>query len=225
MAFRKKWEFIKSLKPDLLILQECENESKYKSSEIIPDYNQFIWVGDNLNKGVGVVSFNNYQIELSNKQTDDFKYIIPINVRGNFNFCLYAIWSLHVKQSTKESYIGQIWKAVNHFKEDLPKPSILIGDWNSNAMWNSQRKIGNHSNVVDFLKSFKIKSVYHHLRNEKHGEELEPTLYLLKNVEKPYHIDYCFASDVFFNEQIKMEVGLKEKWLKHSDHMPIMIEF
>ena len=38
-----------------------------------------------------------------------------------------------------------------------------------------------------------IISLYHTIKSEDHGEEKDPTLYLLKKQTKPYHLDYCFV--------------------------------
>ena len=94
MAFRKKWKSIMTYKPDILVLQECEQESKYKPSELIPNHNQFIWIGENPNKGVGILAFNNYHIELSENYNPAFKYIIPIKVTGDYEFQLFAVWAM-----------------------------------------------------------------------------------------------------------------------------------
>jgi len=40
---------------------------------------------------------------------------------------------------------------------------------------------------------------------------------------KPYHVDYCFASKDFKLENV--EIGEYEDRAKKSDHMPLMITF
>jgi len=224
MAFRKKWKSILKFNPDILIIQECENESKYKNSQIIPNYNEFIWIGENLNKGVGIFSFNHYHIEISKNHNIDFKYILPLKVTGEVELNLYAIWAMPNKKKRQERYIGQIWKAVNFYESELDEKSILIGDWNSNAKWNYKRKIGHHTNVTDLLKKHKIISVYHKLKNEEHGKETEQTLYLLKQKHNPFHLDYCFVSESMLNKDTSISIGKYQDWIKLSDHMPIIID-
>ncbi|GLR19867.1 endonuclease/exonuclease/phosphatase family protein [Portibacter lacus] len=223
MAFRKKWNAVVELNPDILVIQECEHESKYKLDQLIPDYNEFIWIGENLNKGIGIISFNNYHIDLLPNYSDDFKYIIPLEVTGVSTFNLFAIWAMPHKTKLK-SYVGQIWNALNYYHSEINASSLLVGDWNSNAIWNHERKIGNHGQVVDFLEEFGIRSIYHELRKEEHGDELEPTLFLLKNKEKPYHMDYCFASKDKITEKTTVRVGKYEDWIHLSDHMPVIVD-
>jgi endonuclease/exonuclease/phosphatase family metal-dependent hydrolase len=62
-----------------------------------------------------------------------------------------------------------------------------------------------------------IHSAYHTYFKEEHGEETRPTFYLYKNKAKPYHIDYCFVSDKFTVETVKVvDVDC-------SDHSPVII--
>lgn len=222
MAFRKKWPRIVSFQPDLLIIQECEQESKYKASQRIPNYNEFIWVGDNPNKGVGILSFNDYHIELVEDYNKAFRYVIPIKVTGATTFNLFAIWAMPHKNRLK-GYVGQIWRALQYYKSYLSTDTILVGDWNSNAIWDTTRKIGNHAQCVALLQKHHIVSVYHELKGEMPGKELEPTLYLLKQATKPYHLDYCFVPKKMISDQTSIEVGRMADWMDVSDHMPVMV--
>ncbi len=224
MAFRKKWKAILDLQPDILVLQECEKESKYRPEEIVPGYNQFIWIGDNPNKGVGILSFNDYHIQISKNYVQTFKYIIPIAVTGAKQFTLFAIWAMPNTTKRAKSYVGQIWGAVHYYKSYFKSNTILIGDWNSNARWDNERRSGNHSDVVAFLNKYRIKSIYHTLKEEQHGKEAEPTLYLLKKTEKPFHLDYCFASENMITSKTTITVGTLKEWIKISDHMPLIID-
>ena len=40
---------------------------------------------------------------------------------------------------------------------------------------------------------------------------------------KPYHIDYCFASQDILNQVKKVEIGKYEDWTMYSDHSPLII--
>ncbi len=51
------------------------------------------------------------------------------------------------------------------------------------------------------------------------------TLFMHRKIDKPYHIDYCFASLNLLNKIIKVEVGEYEAWTKHSDHKPLIVTF
>lgn len=40
---------------------------------------------------------------------------------------------------------------------------------------------------------------------------------------KPYHVDYCFASSDFNVSDV--EVGYFNYWIGKSDHMPVIVSF
>lgn len=223
MAFRKKHQSIIGYKPDILIVQECENLEKLQSEDVIQNCTSTIWIGENKHKGVGVFSFSDYKLSIAKFYTDAFKYIVPIQVSGPESFLLFAIWAMPIKNSTLKSYVGQIWDALQYYEEYINNTSIFIGDFNSNQIWDKQRKNGNHSDVVDFLKNKGLISIYHEFENEKHGQETQPTIYLLKNPNKPYHLDYCFVNDERLRDKTILEVGKYANWIKLSDHMPIII--
>ena len=92
---------------------------------------------------------------------------------------MFAVWT----QTTKKqyySYIGQIYLALNYYKELLNQPCLIVGDWNSNKIFDNIKRVGTHSEVVDFLEKERIFSLYHYFFKEEQGEETIPTYYLGK---------------------------------------------
>jgi endonuclease/exonuclease/phosphatase (EEP) superfamily protein YafD len=79
--------------------------------------------------------------------------------------------------------------------------------------------------VVNELKEIGIESIYHKIKNEQHGKEITPTLFFQRKIKRPYHIDYVFAPEKYIKRTQKFEIGQPDKWLKLSDHMPILVEF
>jgi exodeoxyribonuclease-3 len=79
--------------------------------------------------------------------------------------------------------------------------------------------------VVEKLKLLNITSAYHHRLGMQQGLEVHPTFYLYRHQDKPYHIDYCFASEQLMNKISALEVGSYEKWKMYSDHSPLMVSF
>ena len=62
MAFRKKWPELMRFAPDIMVIQECEQPAKYKPSQSIPGVTDFLWIGDDEHKGVGIISFNGLRL-------------------------------------------------------------------------------------------------------------------------------------------------------------------
>jgi exodeoxyribonuclease III len=124
--------------------------------------------------------------------------------------------------------VTQVWKAINHYEALLAdKPCILAGDFNSNSIWDHEkkRKLSNHGAVVRFLAERGIHSTYHLWHDQQHGREKHPTQYMYRHKDKAYHLDYCFASSYFIDKLQHIEIGKHRSWLLHSDHMPVFVDF
>jgi len=224
-AFRKKNEKILSLNPDILIVSECENEEKLKFGKLTPKPSDFFWYGDSPNKGIGVFSYSDYKFELLKEFNPKFRYIIPLKVTGkNTSFVLFAIWAMDNKENQEARYIGQIWLAINYYSDFLlNENTILIGDFNSNKIWDYKDRVGNHTDVVNKLKEKRIFSLYHEKMKIEHGNEKHPTFYMYRKLEKPYHIDYCFASELIIENGFDISIGKGTDWIEFSDHTPITV--
>jgi exodeoxyribonuclease III len=218
MAYRKKAKLISKYGPDFVIVPECE----YLGDETAKN----LWFGDNRKKGIGIFSYSDFELELNKDYDPSFKYVIPINVTGPIKFNLIATWAMNSTKDIRNRYIGQVYSAINYYKELLDKPTVIMGDFNWNAIWDikpSYPLCGNLNNVVEILKNRKIKSAYHEFFNEDFGKETKPTFFMHHRREKSYHIDYCFASTNL--EVSEVEVGDFDDWIKRSDHMPMVVNF
>jgi len=223
-AFRKKANVILSHQPDILIVQECEHPDKLGFGSTITKPNDFYWYGDNINKGIAIYSYSNYKFELLPIFNPEFRYILPFRVTGGRQvFILFAIWAMDNKENYDARYIGQIWLAINHYVDLFDNSTILIGDFNSNKIWDYKDRVGNHSDVVRKLHEWNIQSIYHRHFNLEQGKEKHPTFFLQRKHNKPYHIDYCFVSNDLIDKVQNVEIGTYENWNEYSDHSPLLI--
>ncbi|MGW8121818.1 endonuclease/exonuclease/phosphatase family protein [Roseivirga echinicomitans] len=224
-AFRLKNKEILELRPDILIVPECEAEAKLKFSKLLPMPNDFLWYGDTGKKGIGIFSFSNFKFKLLKEFNPEFRYIIPLEVAdGTNSFLLFAIWAMDNKKNPLARYIGQIWNAINYYQATLTNNTILIGDFNSNQIWDKKERVGNHTDVVNFLRNLEIESLYHKQQNENHGQESLKTFFMYRNLQKPYHIDYVFASNSLIKNGYNLTFGKPENWIDKSDHIPMVLD-
>lgn len=226
MAFRKKASFILDHKPDILIVPECEHPDKLLFSDNIPEPTDILWFGKNRNKGLAVFSFGDYRFKVLENHNQDLKMIIPIAVTGKkFTFTLFAIWANNPADKDG-AYIEQVWKAIQYYDGLLLNTNtILIGDFNSNKIWDKKGRISNHENIVNLLEKKGIFSTYHLHHKQIQGLEADPTLFMYRHKNKPYHIDYCFVSEDMLIKLESVVVGDYEFWAKYSDHMPVIVNF
>ena len=226
MAFRKKAELILTHKPDILIVPECEHPDKLQFDLNTPVPTSMLWFGSNRNKGLGIFSYTNFKLKLLRNHNPELKMIIPIAVTGGESkFTLYAIWANNPNDPDGQ-YVEQVWKAIHHYDKKLRnKQTILIGDFNSNTIWDRKYRAGNHSNVVKRLEEKGIFSCYHLHHSQVQGKEEHPTFYLYKHKDKPYHLDYCFASKDMIEKIQSVEIGDYDFWKQYSDHVPVIVTF
>ena len=103
MKFREDSKKILPLKPDILIIPECENFN-------LSDQSDSHWVGDNQSKGLGVFTFNGFKIELYKDYSDDYKYILPLVIsKEEESYHVMGIWTQKVGEKKKDhqNYIRQ----------------------------------------------------------------------------------------------------------------------
>ena len=226
MAFRRKEEQIFKLGPDILVVPECEHPDKLLFSDEIKKTTNTVWIGKNLHKGLGVFSFNKYRIRLLDCHNTNLQLIAPVEVtKGRLQFILFAVWANNPADPDGQ-YVEQVWKAIHHYDDLLAnKKTILAGDFNSNTIWDRPRRKGNHSAVVDYLQKRGIESVYHNHFKQVQGKEQHATQYMYRHQDKPYHLDYCFASKWFSKKLSSVEIGDYKHWIAYSDHMPVTAVF
>ena len=225
-AFRTKSSQILDHKPDILVIAECENEHKLEFGKLIPKPKDYRWIGDSPNKGMGVFSYSDYELEVFTEYDRNHRYILPLKVSNQKeSFTFFAVWAMKNKVSSRTSYIGQVWFALNKYANLLNEKTILIGDFNSNQIWDKLHAPGNHTALVNRLSENNIKSLYHTKYQENHGYETIPTFFMQKNKEKGYHIDYCFASEEIIKKGFDIEIGNYDSWYTVSDHVPLIVSF
>jgi len=225
-AFRKKADLILNQNPDILIVQECEHPDKYVFNSTNKKPDSTYWYGDSRHKGICIHSFNDYKFELLPIFNPKFRYILPFRMtRHGQSFTIFAIWAMSNKENHEARYIGQVWLAINYYADMLRGSTILIGDFNSNKIWDSKARVGDHSDVINKLADYNIESIYHKHFKMEQGQEKHPTFFLQRNLNKPYHIDYCFASADLLDKVRNVEIGSYENWIAHSDHSPLIVDF
>lgn len=222
MAFRNKFEQIaKKYDPDVMLIQECEE--KIKDSLFLNDYD-ITWIGDNKNKGVATIVKKCYESKKIQIDFGKVKYAILTKVNGvnTLNF-----WAMNDEEDKRQRYIGQVYKGLRACEDYLKQEILIAGDFNWNICWDQNPSYPLHVNFADVLRVMEesnIKSIYHVIKNETHGEENEKTFYMYRKKDKSYHTDYCFASDTLISKIKHFEIGKFEEWKEYSDHMPLFLK-
>ena len=219
-AFRKKLHLLEELNADVLVIQECENPAHSQDVRYKQWATNYLWTGDNKNKGLGVFAKPDVRLEPLNLDSGRLQLFLPLTVD---EITLLAVWTKEASSPTFK-YIGQLYKWLQSYKAHLATPkAIVIGDLNSNACWDVWDRWWNHSDVVKELECLGLHSLYHVQTGEAQGAETQPTFFLHRKREKPYHIDYAFLSEML-KIGAHLSLGAAEHWLEHSDHLPLIVD-
>lgn len=225
MAFRNKAEYILKEQPDILIVPECEHPDKLTFKSDLTKPKDLFWFGQNPNKGLAIFSYSDFKIKLLSIHNPEFKYVLPFSVSNDkIDLTIFAIWAQ--KPQNHDCYTEQSWNAFHYYSHLLDNDNVILaGDFNSSSIWDKPNRVYNHSNLVDFLKNKNIYSTYHKFNNQEQGKETAPTLYMHRKIDRPYHIDFCFASNNLIEKIDSVEIGNYKNWTKYSDHKPLIVTF
>ncbi len=209
--FRDKYSLLQKFNADIYVIQECENPEKYPQIT-----NQFFekcyWCGESDNKGLGIFLKSDINAVKNDWQTYCLRNFISLRINDKFD--LVGVWAC--SPYIEEYYIYQ---SINI--ENYDENTIIIGDFNSNTIWDKGHGKRNHSAVVKQLSSLGLCSAYHHVAGEEQGQETAKTFFLYKHLDKAYHIDHCFVNK---DRIINYKVCDVNEWLKYSDHIPIVLD-
>lgn len=219
-ALRKKLHLLDELNADVLVIQECEDPAQIQDAHYKQWSANYLWTGHNKNKGLGVFAKSGRRLEPLDLDAGRAQLFLPCRID---EITLLAVWTKEANSPTFK-YIGQLYKWLQLHKAQLAKQrAIVIGDLNSNACWDVWDRWWNHSDVVKELASLGLHSLYHAQTGQSQGSETQPTFFLHRKVEKPYHIDYAFLSEAL-KTGADLSIGATEFWLEHSDHLPLVVD-
>ena len=213
--YLKNASLLGALAPDIAVIQECARPAN--------ETDQCLWFGDNRHQGIAVFANGPYRIRALPAVAEVPRYAIPVEVIGPTNFLLIAVWS---KGRQDSPYVEAVVRAVEMYRDLFSQHrTVLMGDLNSNAIWDSSHAAGlNHSALVKQLSMLGLVSSYHFFHREAHGEEKQPTYYFQWKEQRPYHIDYCFIPEEWAPNVQRVEIGSYEAWKDHSDHRPLLVQ-
>lgn len=208
--FREKFSAIQKEDADIYVIQECENPEKYKAAfqDFLATY---IWHGEKDNKGLGIFVKPHISIEKNDWLTYCLRHFISVKINNDFD--LLGVWAC-------EPYIAEYYIYQNINFDFYNQNTIIIGDFNSNAIWDKKHEVRTHTAVINELLTKNLVSAYHHVTGEQAGCETQPTFYLYRHDNKKYHIDYCFIDPTRIK---KFQILNSTDWLQYSDHLPIQI--
>lgn len=215
LSLSKKLEPIFDLKPDLAIIQECEQDLQG-----IPDEWHYLWFGQNPKKGIGVISTSGL-ISVDSIFKDSWTYFLPINVNEG-QIRLLATWAYnHRADRFGADKMGRPLDVFSEIDKWTGAGKLIVaGDFNNSVVWDKKKGNNNFTDIAAYLENRGVLSSYHRYYAEEFGGESRPTFYHTKNKEKGFHIDYIFCCRSLGIDSVS--VGEHDDWISYSDHMPVI---
>ena len=230
MALHNKVDSLMSLNPDVAIIPESAKPEIVREKNPRFKFNDAAWVGKKAgrgkHKGLGVYSFNGYQLSQHYSYDPSYEYLIPLEVSGPLAFNLVGVWAIHhSKTIPTEIRNSLVLSGLKHYSRFLiSSPSIVAGDFNNNVIWDATNKHNKFCLVRDELQDLGMTSSYHEKHSVHYGMEPDPTIYWMKDRSSTYHIDYCFIPRDWQSRLAQVSVGTHDDWIKSSDHVPMVVE-
>lgn len=195
---------------DLIFLQEV------KSPQITNSHIQ--WFGTSEKKGHAIIASKDYSISCYDAETCD-PFVVPLEINGKTSLHVLMVWT-----QKHGEYIEELQSPIRKYHNFLmDAPSVIVGDFNSSAIWDKNHRLFSHSKMVSLLdETYGLTSAYHERMKCRHGAERHPTLYHCYKPDRPYHIDYCFIPKTWRIADVS--VGEYSEWISQSDHCPLIVD-
>ena len=222
MALQRKLWLLEELNADIAVVPECSQGA------VKPDQDSlsFLWKGHNPNKGLGIIAFNGWQLQLR----DDLEFlpwVIPFKASHpeGLEFNALAVWTVENKDVSNLSYAKQVTRLINTYSNEIKSENLsIIGDFNTSIQGPSK---GPHQENLQLLDSLNLFSAYHTLNGLNHGEEKEMTLKWIGPGKKEYlyHCDFIFLPKKILNGGMSFIYKLwSGEHTKLSDHQPVVVD-
>lgn len=202
-AYRNKHEFIlTAYDPDIWVIQECESIEKLRKSKLFIMPENYLWYGENQNRGVGIFAKKGFNLHICEYHNPDYQFVIPVKVSGKLDMEIIAVWTKDNKNKRERRYIGQLYSALQEYQHYLNDATVIIGDFNWNVNFKETGRLsGNLNDVIYILSSKNIISLYHNISKDILAKKLLQH-YILEEMRK-INITLIIYSWATFLKEIK----------------------
>jgi len=217
--FERVAEFDDDYGDDILVIQESENP-KLLPARLLERYPNVIWEPASRDKGLLFLASERYQIANAQDYDETYSMVIPILVTGESEFTLIGVWG---QKSETLWYTDYVLSALKYYESLIEEDTIVVGDFNSTPKVRRPRKGGvDHADLVSWLEEHGLVSAYHVMHGEAHGDETMGTYAHRRDLSKPFHLDYLFASERALSGSAAW-ITMSETDMALSDHIPLFV--
>jgi endonuclease/exonuclease/phosphatase family metal-dependent hydrolase len=213
--FRQKAQYVASLKPDILAVQEVEalGAAPKFSGDYQPTFSHRAVLRP-LRKSIGMFSYTDTSLEALCVMSGVRCYRAR---HHEHQFQVMAVWTSVSAKGTQDYY--QLHEALDHHDGWIRQmPTIILGDFNQSVGYKGW------PTLKTLLDGLGLASAYHRHFNKDFGLEEKPTHYHKHRQDKGFHLDYCFLPEEWIPMIERVEVGPYSEWGQISDHVPLIVD-
>jgi exodeoxyribonuclease-3 len=204
---------LEQLDPSVGVLQEARRPA------LVPP--RYQWTGPNPRNGLAIYAPTGTTVRFEPELDEGLWSILPARSEGAVTLQLLVVWAQRA-----DGYIAGLNRALDVYSDFLRNaPTVILGDFNANAIWDSPRRPTDFSRTAGRMRDeFGLTSAYHAYFGEAFGAETRATYYFWWKKERPFHIDYCFVPSAWVSQIARVDVVDTEPWSKLSDHRPLVVD-
>jgi endonuclease/exonuclease/phosphatase family metal-dependent hydrolase len=178
-------------------------------------------MGTNPQNGVAAIPGRGFEVALGPVTPKAPWSILPLEVSGPVGLHSLMVWT-----RKEHEYVQGLDAALSAYARFLlAAPSVVLGDFNANAIWDNPRRPTDFSRLALRLKDqFGLVSAYHARSGQAFGSESQATHYFWRKRSRPFHIDYCFVPLEWVARLQTVTILDGPPWDALSDHRPLVIE-
>jgi exonuclease III len=211
-AYETKLGRLRSLHPDVAVLQECARPPREQSSTV--------WFGANPRQGVAVIVEPPFRVQ-PEPARDATTSMFAVHVQGPLSFTVLATWA-----QPEPTYSEALRRSLQVYRDLLlAGPCVLMGDLNSSAAWDDRHGRTDHHRLdAQLHDEFGLVSAYHAATGEQSGQESRATHFWRWQASSPFHLDYCYLPTQWLPALQSVTIGSYDEWSASSDHRPVTVE-
>ncbi len=205
---------VAALDASLTVLQEARRPAALPAGTL--------WVGTNPQNGLAAVPGEGCEVALGPLARRAPWSIVPLRLTRPAEMHLLMVWT-----RKEHEYVQGLDAALTRYARFLlAAESVVLGDFNANAIWDNPRRPTDFSRVAARLgDQFGLVSAYHARSGEAFGSESEATHYFWRRRTRPFHIDYCFVPRGWVRGLKNVAILDRAPWDALSDHRPLIMDY
>lgn len=229
LSLRKKIDLVMRLSPDIAIIGNSEFPDRLYPKESRVKISNSLWFGNERNCGLGVYSFGKWHVQPHEMYTSSEKTVVPIECSyADFSIMLIAIQGTHSKGKSGYGHPLVAYETARSCISAIGRrTAILAGEFGeaAAATWHDSSETGGFDDIQRILANHDLRSCYHSFTREAPGREKTPTLFEGRDLSRPAHTTYCFASTDLLMGLQDVQAGAAETWIDYGEHMPLVVDF